>query len=161
VFDSFDNSDPRKMPPYRFGGAIPLDYSSALRADTSKQNFSVCPRWWYVDAAVHCESCGNTFVFGAVEQRFWYEDLAFWVGSWAKHCPNCRREFREVKSLRQEYDRDVETGLARDTAPDRKQRLVDVVDALDKGGVQLPEKVRENRDVLMKQLERLRRSGAT
>src|SRR4051794_10797523 len=89
VFDSFGDSDPRKMPGHLFWGVRHLDYSTAVRADISQQNFSVCPRHWYIDAAFHCSRCDQSFVFTADEQKFWYEQLKFWIDSIPKECATC------------------------------------------------------------------------
>jgi hypothetical protein len=147
--DFFGNTDPRKMPSHLFSRALHINYPTAVRADISKQDYSVCPRFWYIDAAFRCARCGQTFVFSAEEQRFWYEELRFYIDSRAKHCQTCRRDLRELKSLRQEYDRAV----AKDAEIDQKKRVLAILDALAEGGVQLPEKIRGNRDMLMKQIE--------
>lgn len=160
IFGSFGQYDPRKMPRHLLWGALHLDYATAVRADTARQDFSVCPRHWYVDATFRCVRCDQPFIFAAEEQRFWYEELKLYVDSRAKHCKPCRRELRELKALRQEYDREVEAALARSTDVERKQRVVAVVDALGKGGVELPEKLQNNRRVLSQQIERLRGDGA-
>jgi len=160
MLDIFGNTDPRKMPSYLFSGALHLDYVTAVRADISRQNCSICPRHWYLNAAFRCARCGNTFVFSADEQRYWYEELGFWVDSQAKHCAKCRRELRGLKELRQEYDRDVGAVLSRSASLKSKQRLLEVVDTLDKSGVKLPGKVHENRRILVAQVEKLKHSGA-
>lgn len=126
----------------------------AIRADISKQNYSVRPRRWYIDATFRCSRCGEYFVFTADEQRFWYEELGFWIDSQPKHCKQCRSELRHLKALQQEYDRDIERIMARDADHDRKRRLLEVIEALADGGVELPERMQERRRVLEKQLDR-------
>jgi hypothetical protein len=159
IFETFGKSDPRKMPSHLFSGAMHLDYTTAVRADFSKQNCSICPRYWYIDAAFRCARCGDTFVFTALEQQHWYEELGFWVDSIARHCGKCRCELRELKSLRQEYDRDVAAVLNRKSSVERKRRLLEVVDAFETSGVALPQKIRDTRRVLEKQVERIRHSA--
>jgi hypothetical protein len=149
------------MPPHLFRGALRLDYSTAVRADTPRQDYSVCPRHWYLDAEFRCGGCGEAFVFTVEEQRFWYEQLRFYVDSIPKLCRECRRELRELKALRQEYDRDVESALGPGAGTKQRERLLAVIAALDAGGVHLPDKVRDTRRVLAEQVERLRRSGAS
>src|SRR6185369_8969041 len=131
----FGEKDPRKMPPHFFGKAHHVDYKSAVKADVSKQNFLVAPRFWYVDATYTCKRCKERFVFTAREQRFWYEDMRFYLDSYPKQCGECRRELRELASLRQEYDREISGALARDGTRAQKERMVAVVDALEEGGV--------------------------
>ncbi|MBI1369796.1 MAG: hypothetical protein GC162_14215 [Planctomycetes bacterium] len=153
MFDGFfGERDPRKMPRHLFSGALQIDFASATRADTSKQNFSVCPRHWYVDATFLCPRCGEKFTFTRDEQRFWYEELRFWIDSRAKHCATCRSELRKLKSLRQEYDLEIEKALMRHAEPDVKQRLLEVIQTLEDGGVELPERMQEKRALLRKQL---------
>jgi hypothetical protein len=161
MFEGFGHDDPRKMPSHLFSGALHLDFPSSVRADVSKQNCSICPRHWYIDAAFRCARCGEIFVFRSDEQRFWYEELGFWVDSRPRQCGTCRRELREVIALRQEYDRDVGTVLKAGASLECKKRLVNVIDLLNESDVKLPEKVLENHRILMMQMqiERLR-SGA-
>jgi hypothetical protein len=160
VIDGFGKNDPRKMPQHLFWGALHIDYPTAVRADISKQDFGVCPRHWYVDAAFRCPRCDRTFVFSADEQRYWYEELKFYVDSRTKHCSECRKTLRELKAIKQEYDRNVVCALATSAGVELKERLVAVVDALTDGGVHLPGKILENRRILTNQIERLRRPGA-
>ncbi len=154
MFDllGFGKSDPRKMPGHLFFGSLHLDYSTAVKADISKQNFSVCPRHWYINAAFRCGRCKKTFVFTVDEQRFWYEELGFWIDAQPRECENCRRELRELKTLRQEYDRDLAGVLVKNAPIENKQRIVEVIDSLDAAGVRLPEKIYDNRRILMKQI---------
>ncbi|WP_442485696.1 zinc-ribbon domain containing protein [Aeoliella sp. SH292] len=140
------------MPIHLFWGVKHLDYSTAVRAATSKQNFTVCPRHWYIDAAFHCSRCGESFVFTAEEQKFWYEELRFWVDSLPKECINCRRELRELKALQQEYDRGIAAALLKSTDIVEKRRLVLVIEAMEAGGLALADGVRENHRVLLSQI---------
>ena len=153
--DYFGEHDPRKMPAYLFSGNVDINYDTAERADVSKQDYTVCPRHWYIDAAFTCRGCDNDFVFTADEQRFWYETMRFYVDSRPVKCNHCRKADRELKELRQEYDRDIAAAIqSNDTGP--KRRLVEVIDALTDGGVHLPDRIRENRATLMLQIEKIR-----
>jgi hypothetical protein len=130
-----------------------LDYASAIRADTSKQDFTVAPRHWYLDATFTCDRCGEEYGFTAVEQRSWYEEYRFDVDSCPRECSACRRELRRLKSLRQEYDRDVARALASEEL-DLKVHVASVIDQLCEAGVALPAKVHANRALLSKQIAR-------
>ena len=99
------------MPPHFFYGSLRLDYGSAVRADPDSQNYGVCPRYWYIDATFRCARCNAEFSFTATEQRTWYEEYGFWIDSLPKHCLACRRELRDLKAARQEYDQCVEEVL--------------------------------------------------
>lgn len=52
------------------------------------------PYFAFIDANLTCEDCGESFVFAAVERRYWYETLKFWVQSRPKQCIACRRARR-------------------------------------------------------------------
>ena len=117
------------MPVHFFLGSLRVHYATAVRADTEEQNCSICPRYWYVDAAFRCSRCGAEFVFSAAEQRMWYEEYRFWVDALPKHCPDCRRELRQLKTTRKKYDRSVASILAEGDLASKK-RLVRVIDAL-------------------------------
>ncbi|MGC4007007.1 MAG: zinc-ribbon domain containing protein [Pirellulales bacterium] len=160
MIDSFGDSDPRKTPKHLFWNASRLDYDKAVRADISKQNYSVCPRHWYIDAVINCNRCDREFVFSVDEQRYWYEELGFWVDSRATQCRECRKELRELKMLKQEYDRDITAGLTRNAGVEQKERLLLLLMALETGGVELLDAMQEKRRVLTKQIERLRRPNS-
>lgn len=149
--------DPRAMPRHLFFGALDLHFDTALKANIARQNFTVCPRYWYVDATFTCSRCGKEYCFSADEQRFWYEERHFWIGSSPKHCPACRQELRKVKSRRQEYDRDIAVAL-QSAEIAVKRRLVDVIDELYEVGEDLPDKVHLNRQALAQQIAKMRRS---
>lgn len=95
--DRQGKSDPRKMPAYLFHDALSLDYDSAQPADISKQNYRVCPRYWYIGATLRCPDCGTEFGFPPEEQKFWYEELKFYVDSFAARCATCRKKDRVRK----------------------------------------------------------------
>ncbi|MEW5978916.1 MAG: zinc-ribbon domain containing protein [Acidobacteriota bacterium] len=148
---AFGRDDPREMPPHFFYRSVRMDYSSAVRADTERQNCSICPRYWYVDTVFPCERCGDEFTFTAEEQRVWYEEYAFWIDSLPKHCPSCRRALRELKAARQEYDRMVEEALrAGDLEP--KKRLAQLIDQLYELGGELPPRINANRKRLAREI---------
>src|SRR3990172_474214 len=104
TMSDFGRNDPREMPVHFFYRSLRLDYGTAVRADFERQNCSICPRYWYVNATFPCGHCGAEFTFSAAEQRVWYEDYGFWIDALPRHCLGCRRKLRELKAVRQEYD---------------------------------------------------------
>jgi len=154
----FGSDDPREMPMHLFRGSLRVDYGSAVRSDPGKQNCSICPRYWYVDAFFLCDRCGSEFVFSAAEQRLWYEQYGFWVDSIPRHCVSCRRELRDLKAARREYDANVERVLERGDLESRKQ-LARVIDQLYELGSPLPPQITENRRRLAKQIASAERKG--
>ena len=142
------------MPPHFFSRARTLDYATAVRADVDKQNYSVAPRHWYIDAEIVCDMCGEVFQFSAAEQRVWYETYRFYVDSFPRNCIGCRRTARHIKDLRQQYEARIAEAL-RGRDVELKRDLVEIIDALQAVGASLEEKVRENREVLLRQLAKL------
>jgi hypothetical protein len=151
--DFFGESDPHKMPPHFFWGCLHLEYDSSIRADVSKQNYTVAPRHWYINATFQCNRCEDRFCFSAEEQKAWYEEYGFYVDSQPRQCRDCRRELRGLKAIRQEYDRDVADALACDDL-DLKVRVATLIDQLCEANVNLPIKIHENRKLLAKQIAR-------
>lgn len=68
--------------------------ATRIRADESKQNYSVFPRTEYFDVLCRCRDCRRWFIFFAKEQQYWYEELRFFVDSICVHCPECRHARR-------------------------------------------------------------------
>jgi hypothetical protein len=153
--DWFGETLPQNMPVYFFGGfgngGAQLDYASAVKADVSKQNYSVAPRHWYIDATMRCADCDSLYLFSAAEQQVWYEEYGFYVDSIPRCCPACRRQRRLTKSLRQEYDRGIAAAVdGKDLTI--KSRMVEVIDCLCELGEELSEAMHEHRKQLARQL---------
>jgi hypothetical protein len=86
----YDSSFRPPVPP----GAIP--------GDPSKQVFCsvhLVPKYFFVDERRVCVDCDEEFLFGAAEQRYWYETLKFNFGSVAIRCPRCRKRQRRQSTL--------------------------------------------------------------
>ena len=146
--DILGNTDSRKMPEHLFWGAIYLDHDTAIPGNPEKQNYSVCPRHWYIDADFKCEGCDKEFTWMAREQKAWFEDYFFWVDSQPRHCKECRR----LEALRKEYDSTV--GAARDHGtPDQKQRIIEIVTELELAFQRLPEKMPETKSLFERQIK--------
>ena len=80
---------------------------TAILGDSSKQNYSVSPRKYYVDTKKTCRDCGRYFIFFAEEQRHWYEDLSFFVDADCVRCPECRKAERTVRLRFDRYSRSI------------------------------------------------------
>src|SRR5258705_13351323 len=147
----FGENNPKWMPAHLFFGSRRMDYSTAQRADISKQNYSVCPRHWYVDATFLCRDCGNEFVFTANEQRFWYEEKRFWIDSLPRRCAACRKEQRTRLNLRKQYDALVATAMG--ACPlETKRELVAIINELEVAEGEIPERMKQKRIALYAQL---------
>jgi len=91
TWSQYDPSYKPKLP----RGAVP--------GDVSRQKYCAAhhvPKYFYVDEQRTCIQCGESFVFGAAEQKYWYEALKFNFGSVAVRCPTCRRRKRTEAALR-------------------------------------------------------------
>lgn len=142
--DTFGSTNPRRMPPHFFPPRSVLHFESARQADVSKQNYSVCPRHWYIDADIECRSCGTPFIWSASEQRTWFEHYHFWIDSHATQCRDCRAKRRYLAGLRKEYDSIIEMARTlRD--PAARQRVITIVDELEAALSIVPEKMAEAR----------------
>jgi hypothetical protein len=149
--DIFGSTDAKKMPLHFFMSALDIDYASAIRANIAAQDYSVCPRHWYIDARFRCGACHAEFVWSADEQKAWFETHRFYVDSQPTLCRGCRAKRRDAVQLRKEYDALVSVARSAGT-PEQKQRIVEIVDDLESYWSSVPDKMRETRDVFRKQL---------
>jgi putative zinc ribbon protein len=145
--------DPKGMPSHLFFGSRRLDYCTAQRADVSKQNYSVCPRHWYLDATFICRDCAEEFIFSASEQRFWYEDRHFWIDSLPTRCIPCRKKQRTRLNLRKRYDALIATALGA-CSVETKKEVVAIINELEAAEDEVPEKMKQNRTILYAQLSK-------
>lgn len=74
----------------------------AIPADVTVQHLGMgTPFAAYVDRPFRCEDCGKQTVFGAREQRHWFETLRFLIWVHPKQCVACRRERRRKAATNQ------------------------------------------------------------
>lgn len=146
--DDFGNTDSRKMPGHLFVGAIHLNHETAIRSNPEKQNCSICPRHWYIDADFKCDSCGKEFTWTAREQKAWFEDYFFWVDSQPGHCKKCMM----FKALGKEYDASVEIARSHGTT-EQKLRIIQIVSELEAASGPLPVKMTQTKNRLQRQIE--------
>jgi hypothetical protein len=149
--DIFGSTDPKGMPVHLFWNALHIDYTTAVRATVAAQDYSVCPRNWYIDARFRCNACDTEFVWSADEQRVWFEVYRFYVDSRPTLCRDCRAKRRDAIQLRKEYDALVSTARSGGTG-EQKQRVVEIVDDLEGYLSSVPDKMRQTRDNFRKQL---------
>ena len=50
-----------------------------------------------------CRDCQRGFIFFAVEQKYWFEDLGFYVDADCVRCPECRKAEHLVHSVFSRY----------------------------------------------------------
>ena len=83
--------------------SLKLFPESAIPADISRQKYAVYPRSIYVDLEEQCEVCKRPFIFFALEQKFWFETLGFWVDAHCTRCIDCRKKDQNVRRLQNTY----------------------------------------------------------
>ena len=153
AIDHFGSNDPRKMPKHLFCHAVHLDYDSATRGNPQKQNFSVCPRHWYIDASFNCANCLKEFTWTAGEQKVWFEEYFFWIDSSPRLCKNCIADRRHIESLRKEYDSTVAAARHKGAA-EQKNRVIEIVRELESAFGNLPEKMIETKNLFERQIQK-------
>ena len=84
---------------WRLQGRKYVVLGNPIKADISKQNYSVIPLTKYQDTELVCRKCKQWFIFTAKEQKYWYEDLQFWVDSVPNKCQACRFQKRVYDDL--------------------------------------------------------------
>lgn len=149
--DILGDSDSKKMPEHFFYGALYIDHKTATRGNPEKQNFSVCPRHWYVDADFKCGKCRREFTWTAGEQKSWFETYYFWVDSKPRHCKTCSAQLRDLEELRKEYDANVGSARMRGSS-DEKRRIVEIVGKLEEAFGVVPQRMLETRDLFARQI---------
>lgn len=150
---AFGGDDPKKMPPHFFSGARFIDYRTARRANTQKQNCSVAPRHWYIDADYECTTCRREFTWTADEQRVWFEVYRFWIDVHPRLCPECCAKRRHLSGLRKEYDRAVAAARSHGTV-EEKLRVIQIVTELQAASAGIPDRMRETKELFERQAKR-------
>jgi len=73
---------------------------TAICANPMKQRTGYGWRRLYVDIARPCRTCGRWFIFFALEQRYSYEELGFFIDADCVHCQDCRHKAHEEERAR-------------------------------------------------------------
>ncbi|QDT18118.1 zinc-ribbon domain containing protein [Alienimonas californiensis] len=94
--------------------AVPGTY---VKADLGRQTPSVMQEAGYFDQDCRCKDCGRGFLWFAEEQRHWFEDLQFDLGTECLHCVECRQAIQREKELAERYARKA-ADLDRAGSPD-------------------------------------------
>ncbi len=88
-----------------------IEQGKALTSEIEKQKFCDYPPYlMYFDKIRECEKCNDSFTFSKEEQKYWYEELEFWVQSIPKNCKDCRKKIRKKKSVNTELSMLLENG---------------------------------------------------
>lgn len=101
-----------------------LDYfpETAIPANISRQHYAIFPRKLYLDIALTCDTCQRRFIFFAKEQRYWFEELGFWVDAHCTTCVECRGQQQQIRFWQRRYQQYVmQTGLSKEQTREFKQ----------------------------------------
>lgn len=78
---------------------------TGIAADCSKQRGSVMCVAVYLDVLKECTDCHRPFLFYALEQQHWCEELGFAYDADCVRCVPCRKKEQRKEKLSQEYQR--------------------------------------------------------
>ena len=78
--------------------------NTAIPADLTRQTPATVPVTHYYDVMRQCRDCGRSFIFFAEEQKHWYEELGFGLGSDCVRCVDCRKRQRGIARERERYE---------------------------------------------------------
>ena len=78
--------------------------NTAITANTDKQRQPTVAVTHYYDVKRLCRDCKRPFLFFAVEQAYWYEELQLPLEADCVRCTDCRSNARELSSIRTEYE---------------------------------------------------------
>ncbi|WP_444922492.1 zinc-ribbon domain-containing protein [Microbulbifer sp. CnH-101-G] len=87
---------------WRYGN-VKFFPETAILANIDKQDYAIYPRKMYVDIEEQCEVCKRPFIFFAKEQKYWFEELHFYVDAHCTRCIDCRKKDQEIKRLQTSY----------------------------------------------------------
>ena len=77
---------------------------TAVRADVSRQSHALFPATHYYDVDTVCRDCGRRFIFFALEQKYWYEQLGFPLEVNAVRCIACRKRMHHLAYARKRFE---------------------------------------------------------
>lgn len=78
--------------------------NTAIAANTARQNRPTIAVTHYFDSRRSCVDCGQSFLFFAAEQKYWYEVLGFPLEANCVRCVPCRKQQRTLQAQRQRYE---------------------------------------------------------
>ena len=84
-------------------GSLKIYPETAIPANIDKQNYAIYPRSIYVDIEEKCVDCKRYYIFFALEQKYWFEELNFWVDSHSIKCNECRKKDHVIKKMQNQY----------------------------------------------------------
>ena len=77
---------------------------TAIPANLDRQSPATIPVTHYFDVERQCRDCRRMFIFFAVEQQHWYEELQFGLDSDCVRCTDCRKRQQGIAQVREQYE---------------------------------------------------------
>lgn len=77
---------------------------TAVEADLSRQSRATVPVTHYYDVKRVCRDCGRPFLFFALEQKHWYEELRLPLEADCVRCVPCRKRQHGIAAKRARYE---------------------------------------------------------
>lgn len=78
--------------------------NTAVEADLSRQSRATVPVTHYYDVKRQCRDCGRRFIFFALEQKHWYEELGLPLEADCVRCAPCRTRQHGIAAKRARYE---------------------------------------------------------
>lgn len=78
--------------------------NTAVAADLAKQPPACIPVTHYFDVIRQCRDCQRSFIFFALEQKYWYEELGFVLDADCDRCVPCRKQQQGLQRQRERYE---------------------------------------------------------
>ena len=78
--------------------------NTAVEADLSRQSPATVPVTHYYDVKRTCRDCGQPFIFFALEQKHWYEELELPLEADCVRCVPCRKRQQGIAWKRERYE---------------------------------------------------------
>ena len=78
--------------------------NTAIPADIKRQIPGIFPISHYYDVIRQCRDCRRSFIFFAEEQKYWYEDLGYYIGANCVRCVPCRKLKQVISRHRKRYE---------------------------------------------------------
>lgn len=82
-------------------GIIP---NTAIEANPDRQVSATVAVTHYYDLEQQCRDCKKKYIFFAIEQQHWYEELQFGLEAGCVRCVPCRKKQRGLAGRRQQYE---------------------------------------------------------
>lgn len=128
----------------------PLFPESAIPADISRQKYCAFPRGYYVDLLKVCRTCERPFLFYAREQKYWYEELGFYIDADCVRCAECRHREHVEKFHFRRYSGRIHASVLSDG--ELEELVTDAVFLFEAGKLRNEQTIRRLKNLAVRRL---------